>query len=1650
MKQVSPKRSLRSSRAERRGSTLLVVLALLGLLALLGFTFYTFAAQERAAAEYFANEARNTETIAASDAIFEWPLRQLILGPDDTTVNSVLWGGRHSLVPGMLGRDGIPFNGEGINVAVDASGNPIVDMDFNGSADNPLFLNTVDSPVANNGNLWGAGKSLATLPAPDADYSSPDINSMLLSYDGAAIDGSNVPSRVFIPTLLRPQYLRNGGATIANWYDNSNQVPATKSFRPHPDHVYIDPISGNSTNMARYVQTQQDATRLGLTSPFSFQPLDASGLPTNGQLGVWTEGTANALKLNLDVDTDGDGICESILVDLGYPPFRRGDGKLVVPLFAMQVRDLNGLINLNTATSKLTKTLLPPNLITQEFGADQTTGNPRYLSSSNQGHTASEINSVYGLSTDLSTVSSTDLQQYRFFLKSFGADRDPMTTREVANIEWFFQNYGRPQYNVQLAQSAAATRVGMAIAIETITPGLLGDLNTLFNVLTSGTGALPQAGMINVADNDDSINQYPFFWTKPSSFPFLGTPLDLAGRGSLLLPNTSGANPLGKKLNLIDRTSQASMGPNRWLSFQGYHSNNDVALINSTYAAQLFPVSLTTNQLTDDSSELIVDPDALSLAEPNYAPTGGSISPVVGGALGARTATGLAIDNDAVFGPLETAFLQQSNADGVVVRGTSRVANLATLNLTTSPNAANIRGQYTTVSSDRREYSKLTTTQTALALRPWEANYFNTNTALRPVVWYQMSGQSTLNSKAFRLSANQLLVDGRGEPLPTSAPTALTFRDLTPHPSQAQWSTVAAGSLVPTGLVTYPAGGSFPATTQGLLQQEYFARRDRQAMARDIYVLLYLYGGGKDVDPNTTLNTPTGTVYTDAQLKEMAQFAVNYVDTLDSDSVMTRFEYDKDLSDGWNLDDNPYTSSTTPIAALRFPSDTPQRGEVWGVETQQLTLAEAVVVKTPALASNNTLTPWDDTTARFFTYVDLQSSSAFPIYFNSQAWQVRVLSSGAATTPANERRVTPKTGTIPAGGLFTILTAGDNTTKDSAGNPTSTFTINNIQVIPSVTLAAGNRLDLVVDPPSQYVITDGSTSGGTALPTEKTGVGDFLNLNNTPDPATVKMPVIFQLMRRSNPDRITSATGTSAVQVDADNPWIEVDRIQTGVVGVASGIKLFNITTTTSVTSLDTKPPIDPMNPLQYLTSYYRKEPFGIDSETDFLPGDSWGPTANTKTLYRYNFIGVGKYKRNTTATVGTFTQFHFDRPFATLGELLEIPLVGPGLYRGGNDGDAWYDSNETLFLTKALGLGNLSPYNQVNYSDPKNLGNSPKRALTASAKFLQADFPDAIDANPQFDNRWYRLLEFLEVPSPMHRHPDLHTYSINSLGLPTNFGWPRVHGQLNLNFVRHASVLAGLLDDSSVMNLMQISPSPIPGLFTSVPGRDTSDPSSYGSRDWWYEFIRSRDGVINPAINPNQPFPDSLTGLYVPGAAGTRPFRGFNFTSRGPASQKQDTVFRNLPADANVTPSATTSPRTLFQIGNLTEHNGSTLDSLAKHRLVEKVMNNVTTRTNSYGAFIAVQYFEAAEETSNGTTAIRIGGRLDDTPTQRAFFVIDRTGAVEQWKNLTALPAQGGAGMSSTQLCPNSYSITPNTSTTNTPNGIDWKSLVLYRQTLN
>ena len=54
-------------------------------------------------------------------------------------------------------------------------------------------------------------------------------------------------------------------------------------------------------------------------------------------------------KITYDVDNDGDGVTDSVWLDLGYQPRRDSRGQLYKPLFSFMVIGLNGKIPLNTA-----------------------------------------------------------------------------------------------------------------------------------------------------------------------------------------------------------------------------------------------------------------------------------------------------------------------------------------------------------------------------------------------------------------------------------------------------------------------------------------------------------------------------------------------------------------------------------------------------------------------------------------------------------------------------------------------------------------------------------------------------------------------------------------------------------------------------------------------------------------------------------------------------------------------------------------------------------------------------------------------------------------------------------------------------------------------------------------------------------------------------------------------------------------------------------------------------------------------------------------------------------------------------------------------------------------------------------------------------
>ena len=244
-----------ASRAERRGTVIVVVIALLGALMLLGFLFVTISLQEERSGEAFAESRKEAPDLAPP---FDEALEQLIVGPPVDNWNSVLWGARHSLLANMVGADLVPHDGAGVNTVWAGGGAaplPMVDVNRDGKFDaadaldpsvprldpyqwglrmtlapgsQPEFgMGTITGPPARNypgemglylQNLRGPVNFMTALspssalpdgmlpPAPDVDFTYPDHTSAFLSYEYVEpVTGR----KVVLPSFHRPQLLRN-------------------------------------------------------------------------------------------------------------------------------------------------------------------------------------------------------------------------------------------------------------------------------------------------------------------------------------------------------------------------------------------------------------------------------------------------------------------------------------------------------------------------------------------------------------------------------------------------------------------------------------------------------------------------------------------------------------------------------------------------------------------------------------------------------------------------------------------------------------------------------------------------------------------------------------------------------------------------------------------------------------------------------------------------------------------------------------------------------------------------------------------------------------------------------------------------------------------------------------------------------------------------------------------------------------------------------------------------------------------------------------------------------------------------------------------------------------------------------------------------
>ena len=1571
----------------RRGSTLLIVMVLMGMLSLLGVLFYTFSAQERSNAEYYSEAAKeHGEPSLDADVLFDFALEQIIVGTNPQFKNSMLWGSRHSLLSNALGfglhkpGDLHPFNGEGVNVIFDGAGNVAVDQNRNGlpddgtagESDNRYLLLYNDSPAAQNedfnknGNL-DAGEDLNNngqldvlverpltaedlngngildagedtngngvldrlYPQSDVGYTYPDINNAFLCYVSKVRDQNGNVHQVVKPSYLVPGILRNaGGAPNTNWYQDA--TTASRSMRAHPNHLFVPVKTSSGITVNRYLTNAEATSLLGPTGyGFPFAPMANSyrtapaTAPTGtayltGKMGAYSKLSATPAAaapngddpIEFDYDNDGDSFRESILMDLGHCVRSDASGKKYVPMFLITIHDLDSLINLN-AHGNLAKILFGPNDASaastsvsntaNPFGWD-TSGTPAFysISQSNLGMGPSEVNPFWALNarygTDGGGAGFTQHQAFFGSTPTLLSGANP-PWGETANMELLWAKIGRPQ-------SSGAS-------IADLYPGVYGEEGRLYQAITGGsvsnTGGqtLPRPGTSLQDDNGDVYEGQSQAASTADPFPSFIHPLDYTGLGSYL----SNASP--KQINW------STSGANRWIAYNRYGSN--IATPSASSNVKWGQKSgLMTNTLTQGLGD---DPNEVGIYAEDKR------------------------DIDNIFKPDEMLYLQLNKTEVDRLNVSTRLSKLLPFNFSNDTTAAgntrgvNIRKKFTTLSNDRKSFGLPSVSAGTTGYgRAWEFSIDSTSgkstfppqfgtiarfatTALaedpfRQAVRYLLEiekegTQPTSPRLQRKLSLNQLLTG--------ASSSQIDFRTLTPHPEDPGAATI---NSVP-NVTAYP-----PTITAGY---EYWARRDRQQMARDIYVLLYLLGHGNDATNTATTAYNTAVVYTDAQLAEMAHFAVNLVDAMDRDDIITRFEYDKDLSNGWNLDDDAYTTSGE--------SD---RAEVFGVERLDLTISEALAIqaKQATSMSDHASTNYNEGSAnRHFAYVELRNHGPFDITFDSkEAWQVVLKQDAIGANPAWERRMSLKSGTIASGAIPYVIGSTD------AGTAATMFKRSTFAVDPTwsgspVQLAPNGKdcdLDLVeATPPTTFFRIEDESN------TDVTGtVGSLLSAFTGPTPTgNVAGDVKFVLRRRAHLTR-------SRVTTTTDNPWVEVDSMTLTTAGTtgspAQTFRSFDAGASPTAATIAPR--------LGTLTSLERNQP--LDATTT-------GQVYHPATTPMASTIGA-----NNSNIVSPFNiwQPHFDRDFASVMDLLLLPVCGP--------------DKVTAYMK---GINKETPQGQ--------LSSAAAVAKSAAAKFLLPEHPDNVglatlsSADRLKDNRWHRLLEFLEVPTRTNRN----------MTIGTDISIPRVPGRMNLNTFRYADNFAALLDDSRNLTFKIDGTNPAGAAYHQVDADagELYDQFEGTARDWWDQFLKSRDRI--------DPYWSGTVSVPLPGLPGSNPFRSLaevGYTASGGVKHAsvESTVLRSLPADTAVAG----SKRRLLEIGNAAEHSGGSVDPYIRNRLLAKIAGNTTTRSNSFAIFISVKYFQAVEDntTNPSVPAIRIGGPLNGLPEpeHRGFFIVDRS----------------------------------------------------------
>lgn len=1490
---------------------------------------------------------------------------------------------------------------------------PGFSIDYNGDGTNEYHTSSFP-----NGLRLNFSRLVGTTPAdylfhPDSSYTYPDINALFLAQDYTDYRDS---TRIIKPSFALPGYFpearRNG---FTDFYKASGTANANgnQSLRPHETHEVQ--VTGNP-NIERYVtssagpQSAQSGDRNRLIEPFPFE---------GGTWGKWESAGNN---YELDRDLDGDGIDDSIAIDHDHPIMELPGGREVVPIYFWKIIDMDGLFNVNMHGNQADivrrSTSGTVNIETDIYDADE------WLNFSQFGMTPSEVNLSMGLYANpndtkfLATNSKKHATlQHRSYVPSDPA-ANTFTRLKIANLETSMLMYGSPEFINHSGSVERRLKYPDDDRFDVM--GRYGDDGNLRGTI-SGSGKLPVPGEPDVDENSDDSNGMtsngalakdnherggrvynntrigvdvrPF--VHPMDYTGMGDSSETTWQNYRRTDGTDIEDLAGTRF--VGEVDSSKNSPVRWIKYPNEARWQEFGnLGDRILTTTLFPDTNSGDYLANDAAEF-------------------------------HMYGGLNTNGDAPFLPTEMAALHLSDADWQETRFDSRLRNLLPFNFEKNRLASQIRQQYTTDSWDRREFSfslglgsrswefnnndkfppdflndpnnpseheLVDPENPADSTEGYDPN-ISPSDPFRPEVRRLLTvdlGAAVPDRSKFpqmRLQLNRILSDDVLSSASASTGTNTydftafdesgnpTFRHIVPHPNfssdQGTVEDMVHDNLTRTIVqgfgATHPIR-RFDEIGSNAKVQEWWARYDRQRLCRDIYVLLYTLGNGDD-----SVNMSSATLANDADfdgdgtddfnrfVRDCAQMAVNYVDAMDRDNVITKFEYDPNLSDGWS----------------NAPTEV-----VYGVELQDLTFSEALLIDVANESNDSPHTLHQEGTNRHrFLYVELRNTSPFPVEFEEDSWRIVRLNamSGELEMTAEIIPDGNRTLEVEAGENFLIGCHDGAVTNGNGDAIGSEFYINHDVptagdvelecLIPDNTTAASTRVKVSDNnqqpTESRFDLDMTSIASATPYPgrnhvrfgTASNGYsGSTLVEEISPasgGPATSPAGPSFYLSLQRRPHLKANGTGQTE--------WIEVDRIFVDV---------------------DDFDPADPTSQSDIAGE--------MDSEVESSERD-YHFTRNTRDNNQSNSpkhtLDVTPAAMNTVETdhqanwwlrnstpnkiedadAIKLWQPHFDRDFSSISDLLSIPVYG------------WFRFDEA----NPLEPGN---YNNVLHGGVvHNLVDDYRLTghQTAQSRILFPNFNDIPTDHPwnsfapSYQNRWFRLLNFVEIDPRADNAVDAR------LRLDR-----RIPGRINLNTMRHEHVLAGLIDDDihhdAITNIES-------GLDNGMESGPTTDLTS-GSRRWMNQLLSSRDS--DPVLQaPNR-------GL--PGTPFAQPFRGLAEINLADAG---------ISLDGNVLRNGTSGDLQnagLFEARPISDFNHPSggdvdedlIDYHTRHRLLAKVMNNTTTKSHVFGIWLGFDLHEAHTVTSGSSSATQIGARATDLPRYRMFCVVDMSRLEEAYNPVT------------------------------------------------